>query len=127
MSETQQPPQETSAAATAATESTTTPNATADATAPAGETIAAAPTGPNVVNPVKEEKIGKNEELITSKAINEGVLNYKGPGLKYESPSRRRRLPTLTCWKGSNFHQQEVFLVERRAFGTQSPLHLSEQ
>ena len=82
MSEVQQPTQETPAAATAATESSTTPNVAAAATAQAGETTAAAPTGPNVTNPVKEEKIGKNEELITSKAINEGVLNYKGTGIK---------------------------------------------
>ena len=43
---------------------------------------AAAPTGPNVVSIPKEEKIGKNEVLIESKPINEGILNYKGPGLK---------------------------------------------
>ena len=62
---------------------TTTTTTTADTPAPAGESAAAAaPTGTPETNVVKEEKVGKGEELITSKAINEGVLNYKGPGLK---------------------------------------------
>ena len=84
MSAVQDPVQHTAAATTEPT--TTEPAAVAptDKVAPSGETAttAAAPTGPNTINPIKEEKIGKNEELITSKAINEGVLNYKGPGLK---------------------------------------------
>lgn len=45
-------------------------------------TTAAATTGPNVTNVPKEEKIGKGEVLVESHAINEGILNYKGPGLK---------------------------------------------
>lgn len=45
-------------------------------------TTAAAPTAANVSNVGKEEKIGKGEVLIESHPINEGILNYKGPGLK---------------------------------------------
>ncbi|KAL9135998.1 MAG: hypothetical protein Q9175_002796 [Cornicularia normoerica] len=45
-------------------------------------TTAAAPTGPNVSNVTKEEKVAKGEVLVESHPINEGVLNYKGPGLK---------------------------------------------
>lgn len=83
MSEVQNPAQDTPAATTTSTEPTTAAtSAPVDQIAPAGETTTAAPTGPNLTNPVKEEKIGKGEKLITSKAINEGVLNYKGPGLK---------------------------------------------
>ena len=37
---------------------------------------------PNVTNAPKEENVGKNEVLVESQPINEGVLNYKGPGLK---------------------------------------------
>ena len=37
---------------------------------------------PNVANVPKEEKFGKNEVLVESHPISEGVLNYKGPGLK---------------------------------------------
>ena len=43
---------------------------------------AAAPTGPNVSNVTKEEKVGKGEVLVESHPISEGILNYKGPGLK---------------------------------------------
>lgn len=43
---------------------------------------APAPTAPNVSNVTKEEKLGKGEVLVESHPINEGVLNYKGPGLK---------------------------------------------
>ena len=39
-------------------------------------------TAANLTNIPKEEKLGKGEVLIESHAINEGVLNYKGPGLK---------------------------------------------
>ena len=42
----------------------------------------AAPSGPNVSNVTKEEKVAKGEVLVESHPINEGVLNYKGPGLK---------------------------------------------
>lgn len=45
-------------------------------------TTAAALTGPNVTNPNKEEKLGNGEVLVESNPINEGILNYKGPGLK---------------------------------------------
>ena len=45
-------------------------------------TTAPAPTGPNVSNVTKEEKVAKGEVLVESHPINEGVLNYKGPGLK---------------------------------------------
>lgn len=45
-------------------------------------TTAAAPTGPNVTNVPKEESVGKGEVLVESHPINEGILNYKGPGLK---------------------------------------------
>ena len=45
-------------------------------------TTAAAPTGPNVSNVTKEEKLGKGEVMVESQPINEGILNYKGPGLK---------------------------------------------
>ena len=45
-------------------------------------TTAAAPTAPNVSNVTKEEKLGKGEVLVESHQINEGILNYKGPGLK---------------------------------------------
>ena len=45
-------------------------------------TTAAAPTGPNVSNVTKEEKLGKGEVMVESQPINAGILNYKGPGLK---------------------------------------------
>ena len=45
-------------------------------------TTAAAPTAPNVSNVPKEEKVGKGGVLVESHLINEGILNYKGPGLK---------------------------------------------
>ena len=45
-------------------------------------TTAAAPTAPNVSNVTKEEKAAKGEVMIESHQINEGVLNYKGSGLK---------------------------------------------
>lgn len=45
-------------------------------------TTAAAPTAPNVTNVPKEEKVGKGEVMVESHPINEGILNYKGPGLK---------------------------------------------
>ena len=45
-------------------------------------TTAAAPTAPNLTNVAKEEKVGKGEVMVESHPINEGVLNYKGPGLK---------------------------------------------
>ena len=80
MTDVQAPVQDTPAAPIEHTEPTT--STTTETPAPAGETATPAPTGPNVTNPVKEEKVGKNEKLITSEAINEGVLNYKGPGLK---------------------------------------------
>ena len=37
---------------------------------------------PNVANVPKEENLGKGEVLIESHPINEGILNYKGSGLK---------------------------------------------
>ena len=43
---------------------------------------APAPTAANVTNVPKEEKVGKGEVLVESHPINEGILNYKGPGLK---------------------------------------------
>ena len=83
MSDAQPKVEETAAAPAAPAEPTTTTTTTTETPAPAGETATpAAPTAANVTHPVKEEKLGKGEELITSKAINEGVLNYKGPGLK---------------------------------------------
>ena len=45
-------------------------------------TTAAVPTAPNVTNVPKEEKVGKGETLVEAHPINEGILNYKGPGLK---------------------------------------------
>jgi len=39
-------------------------------------------SGPNVTNVPKEEKLGKGEVVVESHPINEGVLNYKGSGLK---------------------------------------------
>lgn len=45
-------------------------------------TTAAAPTAANVSNVTKEEKVAKGEVMVESHQINEGVLNYKGPGLK---------------------------------------------
>lgn len=106
MSETQQPVHETPAAVSAAhepaaptasaTEATTDPIRSQGTTELAPEsrpelgsagvtdgTTAAAPTGPNVTNAAKEEKVGKGETLIESHPINEGILNYKGPGLKW--------------------------------------------
>lgn len=47
-----------------------------------GGTLAAAPTGPNITNVTKEEKLDNGEVMVESHPINEGVLNYKGPGLK---------------------------------------------
>ena len=77
------PVQEALAGPLAPAEPATTTTTTADTPAPAGESATAdAPTSTPETNVVKEEKVGKGEELITSKAINEGVLNYKGPGLK---------------------------------------------
>ncbi|CAF9926741.1 MAG: hypothetical protein ALECFALPRED_003520 [Alectoria fallacina] len=37
---------------------------------------------PNVGNATKVEKLAKGEVLVESHPINEGLLNYKGPGLK---------------------------------------------
>ena len=37
---------------------------------------------PNTANVPKEEKLENGEVLIESKPINEGVLNFKGHGLK---------------------------------------------
>lgn len=48
---------------------------------PAGDP-AATPTGPNVTNVTKEVKVENGEVMVESHTINEGVLNYKGPGLK---------------------------------------------
>ena len=45
-------------------------------------TTAPAPTAPNVSNVGKEEKLAQGEVMIESHPINEGILNYKGPGLK---------------------------------------------
>jgi len=45
-------------------------------------TTAPTPTAANVTNVPKEEKVGKGETLIEAHPINEGILNYKGPGLK---------------------------------------------
>lgn len=45
-------------------------------------TMAPAPTGPNVSNVTKEEKLANGEVMVESQPINEGLLNYKGPGLK---------------------------------------------
>jgi len=50
-------------------------------------TTAAALTAPNVTNMPKEDKVGKGEVMVESHPINEGVLNYKGPGLKCVLPS----------------------------------------
>ena len=79
MSETKQPIGETPAASSATVEPALGTTTAENTITPAAASDAALP---NVVNPVKEEKVGKGEVLITSKAINEGVLNYKGPGLK---------------------------------------------
>ena len=38
---------------------------------------------PDTTNVPKEEKLADGEVLIESKPINEGVLNFKSPGLKY--------------------------------------------
>ena len=89
MSDTQAPVQETPVAATMpTTESTTmTTDKPVEKTIDPAEGVtdgstAAAPSGPNVTNVPKEEKIGKNEVKVEAHPINEGVLNYKAPGLK---------------------------------------------
>jgi hypothetical protein len=100
MSEAQQPLQDTPVVAPATTEpvapTTTAAEATTDpvrnqessALAPESRpelndgTIASAPTAANLTPVSKEEKVGKGEVAITSQPINEGVLNYKAPGLK---------------------------------------------
>ncbi|KAK4692615.1 hypothetical protein P7C71_g4625, partial [Lecanoromycetidae sp. Uapishka_2] len=110
MSEAQQPIQDTSAALPPAVEPTAPMTTASEATADpvrsqesstllpesrpelgsgiTDGTTAAAPTGPNVTNPHKEEKLGKGETMIESNPINEGILNYKGPGLKQVYPFR---------------------------------------
>lgn len=105
MSETQQPVVDSPAAAPATHEPATTTSTAADAaTDPVRSqgtteltpesrpelgaagvtdgTTAPAPTAANITPVAKEEKIGKGETLIESHPINEGILNYKGPGLK---------------------------------------------
>lgn len=100
MSEVEQPVQDTPVAAPATTEpavaTTTAAEANTDpvrnqesgALAPESRpeltdgTTAAAPTAANVTPVTKEEKLGNGEVAVTSQPINEGVLNYKGPGLK---------------------------------------------
>ena len=105
MSEVQQPVQATSAAIPATHEPTaatvTANEATADPVRSQGTseltpesrpelnttgvtdgTTAPVPTAPNVTNVPKEEKVGKGEVMVESHPINEGVLNYKSPGLK---------------------------------------------
>ena len=37
---------------------------------------------PNLSNKPKEEDLGNGEVLVESHAINEGVLNFRAPGLK---------------------------------------------
>ena len=105
MSETQQPVQESPAAASAtheptaatasATQASTDPIRSQGATELTPEsrpeigatgvtdgTTAPAPTAANITPLAKEEKVGKGETLIESHPIHEGILNYKGPGLK---------------------------------------------
>ena len=45
-------------------------------------TTAPSPTAPNVSNVTKKDKLGNGEVMVESHPINEGILNYKGPGLK---------------------------------------------
>ncbi|KAL9100255.1 MAG: hypothetical protein Q9163_004347 [Psora crenata] len=47
-----------------------------------GKHVEASEAIANVANAPKEEKVGKGEVLVESHPINEGVLNYKGSGLK---------------------------------------------
>ena len=104
MSEAQQPIQETSAALPAGVEPTAPMTSASEATADpvrsqetstlspesrpelgseaTDGTTAAAPTGPNITGSHKEQNVGKGETLVESNPINEGILNYKGPGLK---------------------------------------------
>lgn len=96
MSEAQQPLQDTPVVAPATTEpvapTTTAAEATTDpvrnqessALAPESrpELNDGTPTAANLTPVSKEEKIGKGEVAVTSQPINEGVLNYKAPGLK---------------------------------------------
>ena len=91
MSEVQQSVQETPAVASTTTEPTA---ATATATEPTVDPIATQET-PADSNPeagvadgaaVAEEKPGKGEAAVTAQPINEGVLSYKGTGLKYVQP-----------------------------------------
>lgn len=44
---------------------------------------------PNLTNKPKEEDLGNGEVLVESQAINEGVLNLKGPGLKGLIPNKK--------------------------------------
>ena len=91
MSEVQQPVQETPAVAPVTTEPTA---ATATATEPTVDPVATGETPAEskpeagiadgaAVAASSEEKAGKGEVAITAQPINEGVLNYKGTGLKY--------------------------------------------
>ncbi|KAL6718014.1 hypothetical protein ACLMJK_004099 [Lecanora helva] len=112
MSEAQQPVHDGAAAAPTANEptaaTTTATEATADPVRSQGTselspesrpelnttgvtdgTTASQPTAPNVSNVTKEEKVGKGEVKVESHTINEGVLNYKGPGLKGLIPSKK--------------------------------------
>ena len=85
---------EPTAAATTASEATADPvrNQESSALAPesrpeigSGATdgsMAAASTAANITPVTKEEKLGNGEVAVTSQPINEGILNYKGPGLK---------------------------------------------
>ena len=79
MSEPQQPIQETPATTTtepAVAAETTDKVAPAEGVTDLANINAAPPVAP------KEEKVGKNEVKIEAQPVNEGVLNYKGPGLK---------------------------------------------
>ena len=91
MSEVQQSVQETPTVDAVTTEPTA---ATATATEPTVDPVATQETpaeskpeagivdGAAVAAPT-EEKAGKGEAAITAQPINEGVLSYKGTGLKY--------------------------------------------
>lgn len=77
---------EPTAATTTAAEATTDTSALAPESRPeiiekTDASTTAASSVPTASNPPKEEKFGKNEVLIGSQSINEGILGHKGPGL----------------------------------------------
>ena len=65
---------------------------------------------PNVTNAPKEEKIAKGEVKVESHPINEGVLNLKSPGIKYEHLHASSHVLILS----QGYHSIEKILLVQR-------------